>query len=47
MTMVCGEIAVIVEESNNSNKNKWLVDELSRSGLKDARLRKRFNSLLE
>lgn len=47
MAMVFGEIPVTVEESNNSDKNKWLEDELSRSGLKDARLRKRFKNLLE
>lgn len=45
--MVCSETPVTVEESNNSDKNKWLEDELSRNELKDARLRKRFNNLLE
>lgn len=45
--MVCGEIPVTDEESNNSDKNIWLEGELGRSGLKDARLRKRFKNLLE
>lgn len=47
MAMVCGEISVTVEELNNADKNKWLEDELSRSGLRDGRLRKRFKNLLE
>jgi Transposase DNA-binding len=45
--MVDSEIKVTVEESSNNDKNKWLEDELSRNGLKDARLRKHFKSLLE
>jgi hypothetical protein len=31
----------------NNDKNKWLEDELARSGLKDIRLQKRFRNLLE
>lgn len=47
MAMFGSEIKVTIEESNNNDKNKWLDDELSQSGLKDARLRKRFKNLLE
>lgn len=37
----------VIEESNTNDKNNWLEDELNRSGLKDARLRKRVRNLLE
>lgn len=41
------EKAVTGEASNTNDKNKWLEDELARSGLKDIRLQKRFRNLLE
>ncbi len=43
--MIENQENVIIEGSNN--KNKWLEDELGRSELKDARLRKRLKNLLE